>query len=70
MTTKTCADAMKDWTAEYVAARVAVREAGSLRERADAEREARKVESKAARAGVELDILTLDEQARRIVRSR
>jgi hypothetical protein len=55
-----------DLTAAYVAARLAFHASENLQAGWDAQDEAEKIARKARRAGVELDEITLDEQARKL----
>ena len=56
--------AARDFTAEYIAARKVVRSADTMKAQYDAEDAAAKIARTARRAGVKLDEITLDEQAR------
>jgi len=59
-----------DFTAAYVAARMASRvEGATLAQREAAWAKAEVIESLAAKSGVVLDTITLDEQARKAVQS-
>jgi hypothetical protein len=55
----------RDFAAEYLAARKQVRSSRDLVERGVAEATARRIAAAAARAGVRIDEIALDEQARR-----
>jgi hypothetical protein len=55
----------RDFSAEYLAARTAVRSAADLTARGKAEAQARRISNAADRAGVRIDEIELDEQARR-----
>lgn len=65
MTTTTAPKTQADYEAAYYAARVEVRTVEGMKAVGEAERKASRIESAAYRKGFQIDMLGIDEQARK-----